>query len=747
MRTTLQLLALCVLSVYALDVKSLSGPPSEFPQHALPATSLSAVPSRSVLNNVAFSKSDDGSWTGTSSFPITSASMPSFTLSVFLDADATALSTLEVAVTDPAGKARKADLRQSGQQLANGDYGYSYEGFIYTSPAEVGTWVVSLSVPAAAMALPHGNGNGTAGSVLSEKGALLLVTFNDDVQLMSSLDTHDFVVGSKLPVTATLLLGGAAINASRPSLRGAGGAEEQAELTLTGPDGRSTSEPMSPAALSKDHYLSAEHGAEDAFRADLDLTAAGSYTIRTTVGGPNGARSSWHAFRVVERTLELAPFPEAGAEAGAGAGAQGGATARVAARGEHCAARVAAEEEEAAQLALAAGEASHSPHRFRDAIEIDVPVSATGAGRYRVYTEVWSGDTAVCWLGTIAAVDGAGRSDLTLKMDPRWLARAGLSHRHRRALRRAPLTLRNFRVEEVENFVPVVRASSIPVPAPPTGWWPLTLGATAGADSDPTATATAVMLTGCPPAPAPAPAPALAPPSAAADDAAQASASGKILLVHGYCSDGNPFTVSDFTDAASFLDPKQSRSNDAFALLVGGRMDAAGATSIAAHSQGGLASLHLLAYYNSGLDRGGAGRKISSVGSPYQGCPLAGLLATVGGWVGAGCGSQTDLTYDGTARWLAGIPTAARQQVFYYFTYYRQGSFPYLNNYCNLAANAVLSWPNDGVVEVGRAVLPSGNRMVPAGGVEGQCHTDDMKYAAQCRDSARNAGINAAAAR
>jgi hypothetical protein len=87
---------------------------------------------------------------------------------------------------------------------------------------------------------------------------------------------------------------------------------------------------------------------------------------------------------------------------------------------------------------------------------------------------------------------------------------------------------------------------------------------------------------------------------------------------------------------------------------------------------------------------------------------LAGLLATIGNVFGQGCGKNEDLTYDGARRWLAGVPTSDRSHVHYYFTWYKQGGFPYLNNYCNLAANAILSWPNDGVVENENAVLPGG---------------------------------------
>jgi hypothetical protein len=40
-----------------------------------------------------------------------------------------------------------------------------------------------------------------------------------------------------------------------------------------------------------------------------------------------------------------------------------------------------------------------------------------------------------------------------------------------------------------------------------------------------------------------------------------------VVLVHGYCSNANPFPVSDFTHSSQFKDYEQSRSNDEFAQV------------------------------------------------------------------------------------------------------------------------------------------------------------------------------------
>lgn len=119
-------------------------------------------------------------------------------------------------------------------------------------------------------------------------------------------------------------------------------------------------------------------------------------------------------------------------------------------------------------------------------------------------------------------------------------------------------------------------------------------------------------------------------------------ANHKLLLVHGYCADGPPYSQSDFTDYVVFDDPYANRNLQEFAELIlkvaqDNKVDV---FSIVAHSQGGLASLHLKTYYFSPLDLSTNGRRIQSVGSPYQGTALAGGLASIGRIFGYGCGSN-----------------------------------------------------------------------------------------------------------
>ena len=62
------------------------------------------------------------------------------------------------------------------------------------------------------------------------------------------------------------------------------------------------------------------------------------------------------------------------------------------------------------------------------------------------------------------------------------------------------------------------------------------------------------------------------------------------------------------------------------------------------------------------------GRIIQSIGTPYRGTPLAGILAAIGHVFGIGCGEIYDLTYEGAERWLHCIPMEKQAEVYFYTT-------------------------------------------------------------------------------
>jgi len=224
---------------------------------------------------------------------------------------------------------------------------------------------------------------------------------------------------------------------------------------------------------------------------------------------------------------------------------------------------------------------------------------------------------------------------------------------------------------------------------------------------------------------------------------ASAPVQGKLLLVHGYCAKSLPWPIADFTNAVQF-DTQLSKNllHDKFAQEIHNFAQSKGITAFSAigHSQGGPALTHLLSFYNSGLDLAVPleGRVIQSLGSPYQGTPVAGNAAKLGELFGVGCGTNFDLTPDGAKLWIAGIPPDVRQHVSTYITQYNTGS---LLNYCNLAVNiAGVKKPNDGCTEVDYAGLDGSNFL---GTKKGWCHTTGMNHPAQYTDVERNKRMDA----
>jgi hypothetical protein len=352
-------------------------------------------------------------------------------------------------------------------------------------------------------------------------------------------------------------------------------------------------------------------------------------------------------------------------------------------------------------------------------LRVSLPAAGLGVGRKVIaYAEVWGrdetgGESPVAWVGGMAlANEKKNGVNVELMLDTRWLARAGAT---------GSFELRNVRLQDADYFVTLAESAAVP----------LAIGNLPTAARAAVSQITEEMRKGKKPEVT----------TAAADFGTQA-VGGKLLLIHGYCSGGNPFPTSQFTDYAVFSDPNQSRTHDQFANLIrnfGSQFPSFGAV---AHSQGGAASLHLYTYYWSGFDYATGNRLIQSVGTPYQGTALAGNLAALAGVFGSGCGSNYDLTYSGAASWLAGIPSWARAKVHYSTTSFTDVWYRY--DYCSLATDAFLGDPEDGVTERAYGQLPGANNR---GHKTGWCHTASMRDPAQTSDSARNTDMNANAAR
>ncbi|EFC49922.1 predicted protein [Naegleria gruberi] len=212
----------------------------------------------------------------------------------------------------------------------------------------------------------------------------------------------------------------------------------------------------------------------------------------------------------------------------------------------------------------------------------------------------------------------------------------------------------------------------------------------------------------------------------------------KVILVHGYCSAGDPFTASHFQNAIVFSDPNQSRSNDKFAQMIWEVAKDLDSFAVVAHSQGGMAGVHLYTFYWSTADNIPTNaniRLLQSVGTPYGGCSAAGSIANLGKVFGAGCGSNTDLSPDGASKWLKTIPEASQKKVYYYTTQNKKDG-----SSCHSMMDWILYKPNDGTSEIRyTSALTSANNM---GLKYGWCHTTDMNYPPQCTDPDRNAELN-----
>lgn len=349
-------------------------------------------------------------------------------------------------------------------------------------------------------------------------------------------------------------------------------------------------------------------------------------------------------------------------------------------------------------------------------LSINLPANGLRAQRkVIVYGEVWGRnkngeESAVAWIGGMALANGRLQTGVPVILDGRWLARSDAENN---------FELRNVRIQDPDSFVTLARADkiSLTIPVLPTS-------AKSGF-----AEINDEMRMGVRPA----------------KYDVNNAVGGKLMLVHGYCSGdawGGAASAGQFTNYVKFLDLNKNRSHDQFANLIKNFGASLPSFGIVAHSQGGAASLHLYTYYWSGLDSAGAGRLIQSVGTPYQGTALAGNLAAMGNVFGVGCGTNNDLTYNGSAAWLSGIPSWARAKVHYSTTSFTDVWYRY--DYCNMATDLFLNDPDDGVVERDYAQLPGANNR---GHKTGWCHTSGMRDPSQTSDSSRNSDMNANAAR
>ena len=310
----------------------------------------------------------------------------------------------------------------------------------------------------------------------------------------------------------------------------------------------------------------------------------------------------------------------------------------------------------------------------------------------------------VAWTGGMRQV--GPEQDLELSMDARWLRRAGAAE---------PFELRHLRLQDPKTATPMVQVKRVPLTLSTDLRGVLERESAKG----PVVSISEEMRMG-------------QRPPWLLHDPTKARPQETILLVHGYCSDDvwAPFESHFFPEPVwRFIETDQALSNEEFAELIGIRMTGVNFFSTVAHSQGGMASLHLLNYYWTGLNNSDGARPIQSIGTPYKGTYLAQLQSVLSFLISTPCPNVPELTRSGAQQWLAGIAPAARDKVYYYRTRGLRLS-P-----CHWAASTIIGGRDDGLVSEDDGVLVGGHS---TGVVKRQCHTGDMRHRFQLDDLGRN---------
>jgi len=348
-------------------------------------------------------------------------------------------------------------------------------------------------------------------------------------------------------------------------------------------------------------------------------------------------------------------------------------------------------------------------------INVNIGVVAPSGNKYKVYAEVWGlnnntqDQIPVSWIGGMAFVQN---DFLTVELDLNWISMAGASE---------PLTLKNVAIRDPGTSVIIAEAAEISVKSDLQLDYIMAKLDLLGKDDE----ITDEMRVGRKPA---------------RNHTRLDSITPYVLLVHGYCSQTNPYLAkpSYWKNALYYSDYGANKPNDQFAQEVMTWAEAYGVESCAyvGHSQGGMVGLHILDNYWSCIDEISGGYVIQSVGTPYYGCSAAGSAASLGKAFGAGCGANADLSTN--ALWIGTITNHSRQSVNYYTSSYKLGQI--FGDYCNLAMQAVLDFPNDGTCEFDKAQLSGGNNK---GNKEQWCHTTGMHYTSECQDTTRLASMSA----
>eukprot|EP01104_Vermistella_antarctica_P007658 TRINITY_DN1877_c0_g1_i1.p1 TRINITY_DN1877_c0_g1~~TRINITY_DN1877_c0_g1_i1.p1 ORF type:complete len:709 (+),score=198.81 TRINITY_DN1877_c0_g1_i1:153-2279(+) len=703
-------LVLLVLAVVAIvpavlsspDPKHLAGPPSEFPLHIIPSPASANITQQSVNTFVYFESNANDELGGPLSFstwssPLTVDSTKSFSFVLFTPISPYLTTTLK----DPSGNDYPLTGLDYPGGFQHGDEWIPETTYVIPTPI-LGNWTLTVTASSELTREVAANLPITLAGFDGEPDGLLVLYNEEGLVMQSQLFDYNLTLGREIGMQASII----DTDSEGNSIMLLQDQIESATMHVSCPDGTVETVQM------YDDGLHMDGDADDGtFGAEIPSMETGQYSARAMMTGTNNAgddfvRSTEVIVPVVAPTITLTG--------------------------------------KAVMVTTTLADGSLSTDRVN--LLVQVLSDAEPSTTFRPYAEVWmtqanGTETPLSWVsGITEVIEYAGNEYLALELDLQWLARSGKKsfytlERSLAAAAAAPnsnvvITLKNVWVQDPASQVPLVQAASVPVTSA-TSADGATLRSQVKAASRSlsfrNAAITDQMRKG------------VRPTNLSVKTAADPS--GPIVLVHGYCSKFNVFEESpeDWTDPMYFHDFNTNIGNDEFAKLIANFTENVPSFGLVAHSQGGLASTHLLNYYWSGLDSQAGKRLVQTLQSPFMGNTGAGTGADVISIFGFGCGSNTDLSVDGSSLWLAGITAETRANVYFYKTQYGSSS-----KYCNMATNLVLKKPNDGTAEVQYEDLEGANDM---GLTEGWCHSAKMHYDPAYLDHSRNAIMNAESSR
>ena len=375
--------------------------------------------------------------------------------------------------------------------------------------------------------------------------ASLIVSFYpSDLILQAFIPAENLIAGRSIDIIA-LLPTMVASEKTDSSVRSIA-ALDNAVTTIFLPDGSNKTVDMEQSPSNSIRTVKRYSAAGDLY-ASFEATMSGIYKSLVKVSGQlsdgtNFVRSLWYVFSVVHPSIEI--------------------TGKV--RGS-----------------LHTHEISK-----RDIIDFNIDVKWDESDiTYRAFAQVWGHganreEVPVAWISGLVEVQKRkfclfSCHYVHMQLDSRWLELADAEQ---------PLKLKSVTLEELTAFITLTTADTLEVVADDklTGWSPSLKAEDIDIDWE--------MKEGYNPY--------------RVKKMDNITESGQLLLLHGYCANGNGFMLEYFDDYLLFEDYHQNRLHDEYAKKVVDFLNEKDAKrfSVVGHSQGGPVALHLYTYYQTGLD-------------------------------------------------------------------------------------------------------------------------------------------------